>query len=80
MAPALAVRNYLEGATLGACILGLWINLINLRRECDLCSDDGIVKFGTNLQSLCVKHVFSIWFDGDDVFNHGNHVNFVINI
>jgi hypothetical protein len=54
--------------------------LINLRRECDLCSGDGIVKFGTNLQPLCVKCVFSIWFDGDDVLNHGNLVNFVIDI
>jgi hypothetical protein len=53
---------------------------INLRRECDICSGDGIVKFGTDLQPLCVKLVFSIWFDGGDVFNHGNHVNFVIDV
>jgi hypothetical protein len=27
---------------------------------------------------VCVKLVFSIWFDGDDIFNHGNHVNFAL--
>jgi hypothetical protein len=52
--------------------------LVSLRRECDLSSDKGIVKYGTDRQLLCMlKRVFSIWFDGD-VFNHENYVKVVV--